>query len=219
MTNPPLTVKPPPDAYQPWLLDVIPDKPLNKNGEARTRYGRIVERIAIELLGLIDIPNSGSHDAVFDAWGHGTYCEIKSVRTKNKCPIYEWRREKDEQAGVPLVYIFVTHSCKGAKTLREAWERMCDTIDNIYIVPASVVNDMVEGETLRQIVEEEKGGRMGYRRKGYCEGYRNISWSKIAAIGCGKAAQVEGEIYDLKLSAQVHVHRSLTHWLTTPNDA
>ena len=108
-----MNVKPPPHCRQPELFDFIPDKPLTRPGEARTRYGRVVEEIACALLGLDDILNSGSHQVVFDAHhkASGTFCEIKSVRAKNKIPVYEWRRAKDRDCGVPLVYVLGIHRC------------------------------------------------------------------------------------------------------------
>jgi hypothetical protein len=38
-----MNVKPPPSDRQPELFDLVPDKPLTRPGEARTRYGRVVE--------------------------------------------------------------------------------------------------------------------------------------------------------------------------------
>ena len=210
-----ITVKPPPTEFQEMLFDIIPDKKLGTNGEARTRYGRIVEEIVCSLLGLTDITNSGTYDAVFDAFGHGAYCEIKSVRKNNKCPIYEWRRKKDRAAKVPLVYLLCMHECRGAKTLTEAFMTMAQTLNEIYVASLDTIDQWAEGEEIRQLVKEEKGSRMGYKRKGYCEGYRNISATKVTQHHYLTPIEVEAELYDVPLKARVWVDRSLDDWFNS----
>lgn len=198
------------------LLDVPPDKPLTKSGEARTRYGKVVEEVVIELLGLTDIPNSGTHDCVFDAHHKptGTYCEIKSLRQGNKLPVYEWRREKDRKCGVPLVYLIGIHRCSGQKTLGEVWSKMADTLDTILVLPAAVIDEEAGKHELRQLVKQgPPGERQGYRRAGYCEGYRNIPESALTSMVAGQPGHAAfGSKYDLLLFSRVHFHPSLTPW-------
>ena len=211
-----MTIKPPPSFYQPSLLDVLPDKPLTKNGEARTRYGKVVETIVIELLGLTDIPNSGSHDCVFDAHhrSSGSYVEIKSLRQGNKLPLYEWRREKDRKCGVPLVYEIGIHRCTNQKTLADVWSVMADTLDTILVMPAPVIDEEAGKHELRQLVEQGlKGERQGYRRKGYCDGYRNIPEHVLTSMVSRQPARtVFGKKHELLLFSRVHFHPSITSW-------
>lgn len=212
-----LSIKPPPSHEQPMLLDVKPDKPLTKNGEARTRYGKVVEEIVIELLGLTDIPNSGSHDCVFDAHHKpsGFYCEIKSLRQGNKCPIYEWRRAKDRKCGVPLVYVIGIHRCTSQKRLADVWDVMADTLDTILVLPAAVIDAEAEKHQLRQNVPQGPAGeRQGYRRKGYCEGYRNIPEHALLKLVAGQPGRTAfGSKHDLLLFSRVYFHPDIAPWL------
>jgi len=209
-----MTIKPPPSHYQPNLLDVLPDKPLTKNGEARTRYGQVVESIVTRMLGLTDIPNSGTHDVVFDAFHHGSgsYCEIKSLRWNNKLPIYEWRRIKDRDCGANPVYVIAVHHTTNQPTLAKVWERMAETLQTIYIVPHWVIDLEARRQPLRQLVQEEKNTRMGYKRKGYCDGYRNIPFQAISHGGYVQRF-ASGELHGLSLRADVNFHPSIQPWL------
>jgi hypothetical protein len=212
-----MTIKPPPSHEQPMLFDVLPDKPLLAPGEARTRYGKVVEEIVIELLKLTDIPNSGSHNCVFDAHhkSSGTYCEIKSLRQGNKLPVYEWRRKKDRECGVPLVYLIGIHRCTKQKTLGDVWNVMADTLDTILVLPASVIDAEAEKHELRQLVKQgPPGERQGYRRAGYCDGYHNIPEAALTGMVAGQDARTAfGSKYDLLLFSRVHFHHSITPWL------
>lgn len=208
-----MTVKQPPTSVQIPLFEILPDKKLSTNGEARTRYGRIVEEIVISSLGLTDIPNSGSHDVVYDAWGHGTFCEIKSVRAGAKIPIYEWRRTKDREAGVPLVYVIAIHRTKSCPDMTTAWEQMMQTLNRVLVVPAWAVDLMARKEPLRMITEQgPPGERMGYRRKGYCEGYRNLNLSALEKLAFHPDVHRRSVLMGLPNSAMVRFHSSLTPW-------
>lgn len=202
-----MTVKPPPTASQPPLFDLLPDKPLTTPGESRTRYGRVVEEIMCDLLGLTDIPNSGSHDVVFDAWREGWFIEIKSVRHGAKIPIYEWRRKKDRRAGVPLIYVVAVHRCTKAETLSEVWHKMTDTIREVLVVPAAVMARLAKSEPLNRLVKHDPQSRMGYKRKGYCEGYRNIPLSRIRETVNTLPVHRRCEIHGLDVSANVRFHQ------------
>lgn len=208
-----MTVKPPPSHWQPDLISVLPDKPITKNGEARTRYGRVVEEIVCALLGLTDIPNSGSHDIVFDAHHpSGTFCEIKSLRAKNKLPIYEWRRTKDRECGVPLVYVIAVHRCTQQTSLSDVWRTMAGTIQDIYVMPAWWVDLVARRHALRQLVKQSPNSRMGYRRKGYCDGYRNIPFADIIASRFYVPQLVRTEVHGLPVEAAVHFHWNTIPW-------
>ncbi len=211
-----MTIKPPSTHWQPDLLDVLPDKPLRKPGEARTRYGKVVEEIVTELLGLSDIRNSGTHDIVFDAHHKpsDTFCEIKSLRAKNKLPVYEWRRTKDRDCGVPLVYVIGVHQCTKQATLGDVWRRMAETLDTVLVLPAWVVDLEARKHPLRRILGETKGAtRQGYSRKGYCDGYRNVPHAALAERCAGGFSRVSfGEVHGLQVWANIHFHPSIKPW-------
>lgn len=211
-----LTIKQPPAFKDVELFpDLIPDKPITRPGEARTRYGEIVNEIVNALLGLTDIPNSGSHDIVFDAWRKGTFFEIKSLRKGSKCPVYDWRVEKDEKAGVPLLYVIGVHRCKQQKSVGDVWRVMVDTLDELYVLPASVIGRLAMAEPLQTIGSHKtsSGERNGYQRKGYKEGYRNIPWEKISkACEGGKRRTMVAQVHGLPCYAKVHFHPVVTPW-------
>lgn len=208
-----MTLKLLPSHAQLSLFDLMPDKPLTTPGESRTRYGRVVEEIAEALLDLHDIPNSGSHEIVYDAFGHGHFCEIKSIRHGSKLPLYEWRMEKDKKCGAPLVYVIVIHRCTKAGTLGEVWQKMADTIKDILVLPVSVMHRLAEAEPLQRILSESKGPqRVGYSRKGYCDGYHNVPLSKMRAEDFHSPVSRSCSVYELPVSANIHFHASLTPW-------
>lgn len=210
-----MTVKPPPPFWQPSLIDVLPDKPISRNGEARTRYGRVVEEIACELLGLSDIPNSGSHECVFDAFHHasGYYCEIKSLRRNNKIPVYEWRRAKDRECGVPLVYVICIHDCRDRKTLADVYRTMASTMEMILVLPAWAIDLKARRCPLRRILAETpRDARQGYSRAGYCEGYRNVPYDDLLDTFTHAPRHTTGELHGIPLATEVLFHRSLTPW-------
>ena len=209
-----MTLKPAPTHWQPDLIPVMPDKPITKNGEARTRYGRVVEEIVCSLLGLTDIPNSGSHDIVFDAHHKptDTYCEIKSLRHNNKLPVYQWRLAKDMACEVPLLYVLAIHRCTKQATLSDVWRTMAATISDIYILPAWWVYLESRRHPLRQLVKQELGSRMGYKRKGYCDGYRNLPYSSLTSPAFYRPPVARTEVYGLPVEAKIHFHWNVAPW-------
>lgn len=207
-----MTLKLPPSYVQIPLIDVMPDKKLETPGESRTRYGKAVEEIVIELLKLTDIPNSGTHDTVFDAFGHDHFVEIKSLRATSSIPIYEWRRVKDRECGVPLVYVIGLHRCGKCSTISEIYQSMSSTLRTLLVLPASSIDALAEQFPVRQLVKEEKGTRMGYKRKGYCEGYRLIPAKVLLGLPYVAPLQVSSALYGLNLDAEVKFHESLTPW-------
>lgn len=210
-----MTVKLPPTHVQQSLFTVLPDKPISKPGEARTRYGAVVNEIVNGLLGLIDIPNSGSHDCVFDAFHKLSdhYVEVKSLRQKNKLPVYDWRLEKDAKAGVPLVYVIGVHRCAGQPDLGRVWHCMAETLDTIYVLPAAEVKRLAAVEPLQRLVAEKPGSRVGYERAGYCEGYRNIPHAAIVgASDQWLPVYREAVVQGLRCRAKVHFHPSIEPW-------
>lgn len=205
-----MTCKPPPAATQPLLFDLMPDKPLRTPGESRTRYGRVVEEIACALLGLQDIPNSGDFQCVYDAYGLGSYCEIKSVRAGSKIPLYEWRRFKDAESGVDPIYVILVHRCTSCKTLGEVWGQMTRTIRDVYVLPSREMSRLACLQPLTRILETTSGKqRQGYSRKGYSDGYRNVPINGVHGIASREFAPPvnhECVIYGLPVRADVHFY-------------
>jgi len=215
-----MTIKQPPERVQSELFpDLLPDKAISANGEARTRYGAVVQEAACAILGLTEIPNTGTHDCVFDAAlkSRNTFIEIKSLRRKNKLPIYDWRRRKDKEAGVPLLYVIAVHDVKGAATMGGLWNMMADSLDTILVLPAAEIDRLAEAETLRQIGSEKtaSGERNGYQRAGYREGYRNIPYEKLykPVIETLQVSYVERWVRGLEFHTSVYFHREVVPWL------
>jgi len=213
-----VTIKPPPTHWQPNLLDVVPDKRIEHPGEARTRYGQVVEQIVTGLLGLTDIPNSGSHDIVFDAHHKPsqTFVEIKSLRRGSSLPIYEWRRAKDRDCGVPLVYVVAIHNCTKTETIADIWRKMAGTIGTLLVLPHWLIDLEARQQPLRQLVKEEPNTRMGYKRKGYCDGYRNIPQVNLSKRTFQDPVKVSSTVCGFECSADVMFHPAIEPWLSRP---
>lgn len=214
-----MTVKPPPSHIQQDLgFELLPDKRLTAPGEARTRYGKVVEEAVEALLGLEDIPNSGTHDIVFDAFlrQRETFCEIKSLRRNNKCPIYDFRRTKDRDCGKPLLYVFAIHDCKDAHTVGGIWLKMAETLKQVFVLPAWAVDLEARRHPLQTIktARTASGSRNGYQRKGYAEGYRNIPFTSLAAsVGRGETVKAAAGIHGVRFEAMAHFHPAVEPWL------
>lgn len=213
-----MTIKHPPLLAQPPLFEMVPDKPIRKPGEARTRFGAVVNEIVNALLGLQDIPNSGTHDCVFDSYlrSRGAYVEVKSLRRRNKIPVYQWRIEKDKEAGVPLLYVIGVHNCTRQATLAGVWNKMAETMDQILVLPAAVIEELAAAEPLQAIksAKTASGERNGYQRKGYCEGYKNIPWEKLVAATAGGLVRVyDAKVHGLFCKALVKFHPEVRPWL------
>ena len=204
-----LTVKPPPINVQPCLFDVRPTGPLETPASARTHYGRTVELAVEALLNLVDIPNSGNYDVVYDAHGRGTYCEIKSVIRSGAIPVYEWRRKKDSLVAVPVVYVVALHKARGAETHEQIWELMSATLTEILVLPAWKIDKIAPRFKRRQLVEADPDSRMGYKRKGYCEGYRNVPVCGLRKLNFREPVPRKATVYDFEFNAQVRTHKTL----------
>jgi len=219
MDAPPLIrqwrVKPPPSHAQGDLFQVREDAPLTSPGSSRSLYGQTVERAVCGLLELTAIPGSGDYDVVFDAWGNGTFCEIKSLNQSSSLPLYRWRREKDRQSGAPLVYLIALHKCAKCKTLGEVWSRMAETMGVVLVIPGRVLDKLTETSNAYQIRQTTKDGvSVGYARRGYCEGYYLIPASRLMKLEFSRevvrGAQVGGHTF----SSRVLLHPRLPKsWL------
>lgn len=205
-SNGPLTVKPPPTHTQIPLIDLLPDKPITRAAEARTRYGRIVEEIACSLLNLTDIPNSGNYDVVFDAYRGDSYYEIKSVKATSAVPLYDWRRTKDRECGVNLIYAVVVHRCGSHKEMSTAWQEMARTIKEVFLLPAWSMDLLAHDQTLHTVSTHAKHGSM---RTGYKNGYRLVPVRRIRQLMMGMPVRRTTVVHGLSVSADVFTHASL----------
>lgn len=177
-----MRIKPPPRRKQPLLFDVTPDKPLLREGEKRARFGRLAEKLIYCSTGTIEIGSSGLYDAVYDGFWDDSYVEIKNVKKGSQIPLYLSRIEKDRavvNSGKKLTYLIVIHSCFGVDSLSGAISSMASTVKQVIAAPFEVIESLLKGKSVKKVVKEVKGSRVGYQRKGYCRGYRLLSVSEI----------------------------------------
>ena len=202
-----MTIAPPPRAIQEELFPlVVPDREITSNGQARNEYGKVVEEVVPAILGVNPIKNTGTHDIVFDAFGNGFYYEIKSLYQSSKLPLYEWRRLKDESAKVPLLYAVALHRVKGASTVREVWDRMGASLQTILLVPHDVVSRLALEQPLNFLKGRERipeDTRIGYARKGYRDGYRNVPAKTLREVAPHTVVTVTKEIRGVRFSVGV----------------
>jgi len=207
-----MTVAPPPRAIQEELFPLtVPDREITSNGQARNEYGKVVEEVIPAILGVNPIKNTGTHDIVFDAFGNGFYYEIKSLYHTSKLPLYEWRRLKDREAEVPLLYAVALHRVKGASTVREVWEKMSASLRTILVIPHEVVGNLALDQKLVCLKGREnipENTRNGYARKGYRDGYRNVSAKSLKEAAPHTLVTVTKEIRGMKFSVEVRTRIS-----------
>lgn len=201
-----MRVKPPPDHIQPNLFDVLPDKEYETAGSSRTHTGAIVEEVLASILDLTPIQNSGEYDIVYDAHGHGTYVEAKSVNWRSAIPLYEWRRKKDRHSGVPLVYAVGLHRLHGCAGIRETYSELSRTLDTVLVLPFHVLDRLAPKFRKRQLVKGNPDSRAGYERKGYCDGYRNVPVKRLVNLRYKPPVKVEAWVYGVEFCADVRVH-------------
>lgn len=184
-----LTVAPPSAINQGDLFALPPKGEFKSIASARAFSGNVVEKLVVRALGLQPIPIDGKYDVCFDAaaplldddCGPWTYFECKSVRYNSKVPLYEWRRRKDEEAGVPLVYLICCHNTKGAKSHEEMTESMANTMREVLAVTPKEIDMLLKKEN-EKVCYVDGDCTSGYNRPGYNEGYRNLSVRAIRSL-------------------------------------
>ena len=203
-----LTVKPPPPFVQMDLLSVCPDKQIHREGERRTRYGQVVEEVLTTVLPLDNIVNSGSYDAVYDAYWNGWNCEIKSINVNGELIVYDWREKKDiavVKQGEKLVYLLANHKCHKADSMRSIYEGMAATLTDVYVLSQPEVSRLLSGRPRRGIKTEIKGNkRHGYNREGYRDGYRTVPMKQIREMDFLRPTVFRGELYNLPFEIRLH---------------
>lgn len=186
---------------QPTLFELpLREFEFSSNGAARTHYGAAVEEIVCHLLKLKPIDTDARFKYCFDAERDGVFFEIKSVRKSGgKCIVFVKRLENDENAGVPLQYVFAEHSVTGAKSNRELWERMSETLTVFRIVPGNLVREICSGLKPKKHYTRPDHGCMQYRyQKGYYTFPPRIFDKYLSVV-----TEVKGEIYGFPFRVSV----------------
>ena len=147
-------------------------------GARRTRIGNLVEDIALGLLRVAPCKKSGGYDCCFDGKHGDTFYEVKSVRRGGKVVVYKWRLERDEAAGVPLRYVIAMRNTNlaGAMTVGDTRRALAGDLLSLYVVSARKVHAATKSLPLNKLKKGHAcGGKVGYTRAGYAEGYYNIA--------------------------------------------
>lgn len=160
------------------LLEVEPRYKVFNSASARTAYGAAAQEIVCAALQLDPIAINGNCDICFDAEKHGTFYEIKSVRSGQKVVIYNWRMQKEEKFSDVLFYAILLHTVSRQRD--EIISRMVAGAE-ILLLPARVVHEAAKAcpTHIPTINPEHASARHGYTRKGYADGYRNVSVTKL----------------------------------------
>lgn len=155
------------DLLDPSLFDYV----WESTAAARYFYGTAAEELASVVLGFDRIAPCGGYDVCFDGRRDSTFYEVKSVRRGSKVPLYTWRLEKDELAGVPLLYVFVVHKIKGARSVSEVWDGFEQGVE-VWLLDRAHVKALATGLQRHTIdlKSTASGDRNGYQRKGYRHG-------------------------------------------------
>lgn len=200
-----LTIAPPIQFSQQTLFEIEPERPTPLTGQRRAISGVVCEDVVREMLSLTPIVNNGMYDVNYDGFKEDTYYEIKSLREGNKCPLYDFRLEKDMNSGVRLLYVFAINNCDGNVTSEMHWRReLGRTLNTLVIIPARIVRLLAARQPLNHIKETKtkSGERNGYRRKGYRDGYRNVPYSDLI-LSQEKVGEVSAEIFGIEYKAKV----------------
>jgi hypothetical protein len=161
------------------LLTVAPSWKITKNAQARNAYGTMAQELVCAALHLTPIPINGNYDCCFDAILDDTYYEIKSVKQRGgKLVVYDWRMRKERESNAALNYAILLHNVRGSdgsELLREFVESKL----KLLVIPAEWVHEMARECQRRSLNTEAANPRMGYNRKGYRDGYRNVPVTKL----------------------------------------
>lgn len=163
------------------LMEVPPCYAIASNAHARNAYGAAAQEIVCAALGLSPIPIDGGCEVCFDAEGAGEFFEIKSVHRGAKVVVYDWRMRKESAAGVPLKYAILCHNVRGARDGSRLFEAMAAGGLSLLVLEAATVHEAAALEPLCTIKRLAASPRAGYNRKGYLDGYRNVSVHKLAS--------------------------------------
>jgi hypothetical protein len=184
-----------PPSLQLSLLDVCPVLPVGSPGQLRTSVGTACSELAIRALNLLPIPINGSYPVNFDAQDQKGFYEIKASRGGTKTVLYNWRLDKEWDYASSLTYLFVIHQSEAGNL----WPSLSEF--SILRVPFLVVFEEARKTPLR-LPKPCSQPRWGYTRKGYSQGYRNLSLKPLRKAS-RFSRSVAFELYGPRLA---HIH-------------
>lgn len=159
------------------LFNIKPSGPIRKTaGQRRVLYGYIVERLCNKALGSQQLKIDGRKEHCMDGQIDDLYIEVKSVRYKNKSPVYDFRVDKDVKSGKKILYAFFIHRCYKEETYEDLYNSLITKTIGIFLHDLDSVQRLCEATPLSKI---KNCGCNGYSRTGYKDGYRNIKCSNI----------------------------------------
>lgn len=196
-----MTIAPPDN--QLVLLPTIPSWNITKNAQARNAYGSAAQEIVCATLQLTPIRVSGSYDVCFDAFGAGTYYEIKSVKHNGKIVIYDWRREKEVRAGVASKkYAVLCHRAPKSNGKRLIQELTAAGLE-LFIMNAALIHELATRGPLHTLQSACPNPRSGYHRHGYKDGYRNVPVSALRKASL-TSETIQCRLVELEFSVTLH---------------
>jgi len=166
---------------------------------ATTHYGSAIEKIICTFMGLNPIPINGNYDVNFDAFKGDDFYEIKSVRQGGKVVIYDFRMRKEEPFRDKLFYVFGIHRVKNAKSNRDLWEQFEEKGVHLIVRRSEEIHKAAFAEPLKKM--KEGACDVGYNRKGYADGYRNLPIKPFFKTPSFSSIL---EIYDFKIEVWFH---------------
>lgn len=178
----------------PWLLE-IPTNPrkavITSNAQARNAFGTAAQDIVCVGLELQPIQIDGSKTICYDAenWADDFF-EIKSVKKSGKIVCYDWRMKKEANSGERVFYAIMMHNVSGYRDGATLVNEMARRGITILLASCALIHRLALLEPLnklKQSVEDSNlprniGKRNGYSRKGYKDGYRNLSVAKLRKL-------------------------------------
>lgn len=165
---------------------------------ATTYYGTAIEQIVCAFMQLNPIKINGNYKINFDAFKGELFFEIKSVRKSGKVVLYDFRMKKEEPYNGNLLYVFGVHKVKNAKSNRGLWEQLQEKGIELVVTPASKVHKEAYKQPLNKITTNQ---HMGYNRKGYADGYRNLPVNPFLKSPSFSSTL---EIYEFKIPVWFH---------------
>jgi hypothetical protein len=196
--------------HDPTLFQLpVPDKKIERVGEFRTVSGEAMEEVIFALFSLLPgIPN-GMAKVCPDAYTPAEKpVEIKSLKVSQKLPLYKFRLEKDDPE---TIYFIGIHKRDKSEGLKDMWEKLAKTMQQVFIVPHSIIAEIVKDLPLNTIKSNrtKSGKRNGYQRKGYKDGYYNVPYRLLKERLAALPFLVSCTLHGLQFKVQVYIHPSL----------
>lgn len=162
-------------------------KPMTQAAAVRCAIGDVAEMFACRLLGATRTPIDGRKNICSDAVLDGTPMEIKSVGKNGRALIYKWRLEKEIEAHGPTYqYVFVRHDCRVTEVHgRDVVRYFLDHPPMVLVTTIEHIQQTLAGVEPRKfsMFLTSPSKRVGYHRKGYCDGGWQFSLAQIPVNG------------------------------------